>query len=278
MRKGINVKEKTTRGSQLAASFLLMVLMLFGAQPAWAHRPYFTRIEKIDVPACRKCELRLIHGDGIFFRDPVQAVLLDPEQRLIARSAATSTIFLYCRKPLDCLPYNADRVALLELDPANFIQNGLKVPGTSDADREDLWDLEPSFADKGAGFEERWPSLIGFFSIEFALWRSLSPAMLSILAAGGLVFASNLFFWRSPPPRNNGSASFIKGGSRLSWFLLLIPRIGVFLLLPLVASYMLLLFDGLSLVSWSTTIALGVFAALAIRLILTKRRKSVAAR
>jgi hypothetical protein len=264
-------------GGHLTTLLLCFGMIGFEATSACAHSPYFTQVEKIGSTECKNCELRLIHGDGIFFRDPVQAVLVDAQKRLLAKSAGSSTIFLYCRKPLECLPYDADRMVLLELNPETFINNGMFVPGTSPDDREKLWDIGISFTAKGTGFKERRPDLIEFFSIELELWRRLPTFALLILATTGFIFASNLIFWRCPPARDKRIRSFFGEGKRLGWFLMLIPRIALFIILPFLAIFFYLFLDGFSVASWLATILIGSLAVFAAKAAFTYLRNNLSA-
>jgi len=51
----------------LGIFFAVLVVCTASLGPAQAHSPYFTQAEKIVLPNGKMGELRLLHGDGIFW-------------------------------------------------------------------------------------------------------------------------------------------------------------------------------------------------------------------
>ena len=69
------------------AKLLLALATLFAfVDTGHAHRPYFTQSAKIALPDGKIGEMRLLHGDGIFFTDPVRVIVIDASGRLAGYS------------------------------------------------------------------------------------------------------------------------------------------------------------------------------------------------
>lgn len=84
------------RRHSLVLLLLTAVLPGVGTGSAFAHRPYFTKVARIVLPDGQPGEMRLLNGDGIFLVDPTRIVLLDQENRLLARSSESVDISLIC--------------------------------------------------------------------------------------------------------------------------------------------------------------------------------------
>lgn len=166
-----------------------VMIALLAIGPASAHRPYFTRVESIALPNGEMGELRLLHGDGIFWADPICVLALDSQSRLLARSHSSVAMALSCgwwtRR---CLIF--DGFDSLELDPSTF-RIGTIVPGLKDEDRNSLWSFEAG--DESWGFQVREASFVERVEGDFALAKR-NPIGVTILIAIGAVVGFALRF------------------------------------------------------------------------------------
>lgn len=87
---------------------------------SYAHRPYFTQSETIALPDGTLGEMRLLHGDGIFVADPVQAVIVDAEGRTVARTLESGAFIIVCPEHRRCHAVDLDARALFEPQPETF--------------------------------------------------------------------------------------------------------------------------------------------------------------
>lgn len=101
--------------------FVALFLSFLGYQTA-AHSPYLTYQEGLSIRG-DEFTLALLNGDGIFFADPVRAVVLDDDGRAHAISELSATLSVLC-KGLDgernCFVYNELARVAFELDPQSF--------------------------------------------------------------------------------------------------------------------------------------------------------------
>jgi hypothetical protein len=136
----------------LTLAFLLAILAM---GPAWAHRPYFTDVGKIRLPDGTLGEARLLNGDGIFGPDPVRVLILDAQNRLLARSHKSLLMALSCEADGQCLIFDLSNSKILDLEPGSFRQ-GEHIPDLGS--RSDLMrDLEQD--EESWGFAPRTPTL-----------------------------------------------------------------------------------------------------------------------
>ncbi len=73
---------------------LIVIGVASGGGPAAAHSPYYKRSETIHAEGQNEARLALLSGDGIFFADPVRAVIVDPAGHLLAVSPISTTLDL----------------------------------------------------------------------------------------------------------------------------------------------------------------------------------------
>ena len=142
---------------------LALISSLVAFAPANAHRPYFTQVEKILLPDGEVGEVRLLNGDGIFGPDPVRAIILDAQGHLLARSQKSTLMSIHCSQMSQCLVIDLTKDNILDLDPSSFRQAG-SVPGLTDQDRSELWELEDGkeswgFAPRNPKLQERFITL-----------------------------------------------------------------------------------------------------------------------
>lgn len=167
-------------------TFLILTLafVLAASCPSYAHRPYFTQVEPVVLPDGQPGEMRLLKGDGIFFADPARILVLDREQRLLARSHRSTTMSLLCdRDRYSCLGY--DGFSVLTLDPASF-KSGAVVPGLGRDERSELWAFEDGAEDWG--FTVGWASIAQVMKGESMMARQ-RPRTLAFLATLGTAAA-----------------------------------------------------------------------------------------
>ncbi len=89
--------------------FFLGILAVASVGPSAAHTPYFTQSERIADTAYGEVTLRLLSGDGILFSDPMRAVIVGQEGRLLAASPMSASLRIVCQgaEPhRQCLAYD----------------------------------------------------------------------------------------------------------------------------------------------------------------------------
>jgi hypothetical protein len=126
---------------------LILVALSGVANPAVAHSPYFTQVEKVTLPDGKPGEMRLLNGDGIFFSDPIRVLVLNSEGKPIALSPHSKSLVLVCNKARECVGVDRETDRVFQLDPASFRVEDVVVPAQeelwrSERGREELWRLE----------------------------------------------------------------------------------------------------------------------------------------
>lgn len=92
-----------------ALMFLFGVLAAVFCAPATAHSPYFSQSEAISAQQHQTVTLKLLNGDGIFFADPMRAVVVDQTGALLAASPSSAALRIYCEQggvARQCLVYD----------------------------------------------------------------------------------------------------------------------------------------------------------------------------
>jgi hypothetical protein len=230
---------------------LVLVSILIGtmvsACPALAHRPYFTEVEKIRLPNSEMGEARLLNGDGIFGPDPVRAILLDAQGRLLARSQKSLSMAISCREEGHCLIFDLTNNKVLDLDTSTFRQGAL-VPGLADEKRNELWGLEDG--EETWGFTSRYP----YPDESPAAFKALLSQHLPIIVVDGLIGILCLLLWmvlRSIlKARRTGRLEAL---ARMI-AVLSIVALGLFLVL---LSGLISFVDGMSFIAWLGALVLG---------------------
>lgn len=150
---------------------LACLLAVLAMSPVRAHRPYFTDVGRIRLPDGTLGEARLLNGDGILGPDPVRVLILDAQNRLLARSHKSVLIALSCEDDGRCLIFDLSRRKVLDLEPSSFRQ-GAVVPGADD--RDNLWDLDDG--EEAWGFAPRNPTSGERLKSYGLLWQKSLPA------------------------------------------------------------------------------------------------------
>jgi hypothetical protein len=147
----------------VAVLVIVLIWAVAATSPASAHRPYFTQVEKLLLPNGEIGEARLLNGDGIIGPDPVRVIILDAQDRLLARSHKSRSMALSCQADRQCLIFDYSAGKVLDLVPASFRQ-GAPVPGLSDEARNDLWELEGGSENWGFALRSATPreKLLGY--------------------------------------------------------------------------------------------------------------------
>jgi hypothetical protein len=178
---------------QIATFILILVTAVMGASRAFAHRPYFTQVEKIRLPNGEMGEARLLNGDGIFGPEPVRVLILDAQGRLLARSHKSRSMALDCSDEGRCLIFDFSAGEILDPDPSTF-QQGPVVPSRSDDERDGLWELEDGseswgFARRDPNFREKILSYRTMLSSRLAgiIFNGVIGALCALLAAAAIV-------------------------------------------------------------------------------------------
>lgn len=144
--------------------------------PAAAHSAHFSQSEAIAIPGYNAVELKLLRGDGILAADPVRAVLVDRDGRLLGVSPVSTILGITCESGTErrtCRVYDGVSGRIYEPTPADLRDGGIiEVDGRPQAYPEDM---TTEF-----GFEERPASLTE--TVRFEIEQLLSSWMTTILA------------------------------------------------------------------------------------------------
>jgi hypothetical protein len=140
---------------RLTTHILVAFLATVAAGSALAQVTHFIQAEKIRLPSGEMGEARLLKGDGIIGPDPVRVLLLDSQNRLLARSHKSLLMALSCEADGQCLIFDLSNSKILDLEPGSFRQ-GEHIPDLGS--RSDLMrDLEQD--EESWGFAPRTPTL-----------------------------------------------------------------------------------------------------------------------
>lgn len=242
-------------GSGLQARTTLLIAALFspilGVGGAQAHSPYFTVAEKITLPNGRPGEIRLLHGDGIFWADPIVAIAIDENRQMLGHSRASPSLALRCANG-QCIVYDLDARIVLQLDPSTF-RAGPLAPAIDNEDRELNWAL---YEGGEWGWRAREASLFELLTGNIAL-ASRIRSSLGWTTIAGLVAGPALrraFRARDSDPRSD---PFV-------WIARLLFRLlmGLIAIVATVASlYLAIALDGATLELWIAAFAAGAFAS-----------------
>jgi hypothetical protein len=235
----------------------LAATVLALATDARAHSPYFTAVENVVLPSGEPGEIRLLHGDGIFLRDPVRAIAVDSRGHLLARTPRGGAMSIICRQA-PCWVYGSLQV--FEIDPGTF-RSGPPVVGDDAEARKHIWEAE--HGEESWGFRVRAPSLGEALLAESLharhFWRSALLMMALGFVGGAMLVSGN----RLPRRRESWVMAL--------WLASIVVRIGAAACAFLVALYWLFLID-LSEILWLASMGFGVAAAvLAVRHVRKRR-------
>jgi hypothetical protein len=133
-----------------ALRFMLLMILALSAAPAAAiDSPYFDRRQ-----ICRMedgSRLRLLYGDGLLGPDPLAAVVVNPEGRLLAYHSLSPGSYLLPKAP--CRAFDPERGQAFAPDHHSQ-EPGDLIEGGSEAARQARWALEPGFETVSFGFRE----------------------------------------------------------------------------------------------------------------------------
>jgi hypothetical protein len=220
---------------------LAMVLLAGMTNPALAHRPYFTHMEKITLPDGNVGEMRLLRGDGIVFSDPGRVLVVDAAGRLLARSPRFFLLVILCQPPRECRVVDLDKSHVLELDPATF-RTGAVVPSDPDL----LWDFESGEA--SWGFQARDATFAELIEANIAMALQF-PISLLILTGCGLLGVAIVFVGRFKPTEDWVTNWIVRG------LLFLLRLLGVGAVLKF--SLLMVAIAGISTVLWFASLLAG---------------------
>jgi hypothetical protein len=176
------------------STLLVLAGVGVGVPSAAAHSPYFTQVEKIELPNGEIGEMRLLHGDGIFFADPVRAVIIDGQGRAVARTRSTVPMVIVCPEAGRCHAYDFKRRLVLEPDPTTFRQ------GPVVADATTVWGIEPENVEWGFRGRRARISDAAAAQLAYANRHKFDLAISFMLAAiGAAVFFKRLRLSMWPP-------------------------------------------------------------------------------
>lgn len=151
--------------------------------PAFAHRPYYSQIESIRLASGEIGQVRLLHGDGIVFTDPVRPLIVDAKGQLIARGPKSRSIVISCNGDHRCLIVDLWNERVYDLEPGSFRQGPVQ-PAIRDGDATDDWDLEDG--DESWGFTMREANARELLTANLALARQSVFGLAMIAALAGI--------------------------------------------------------------------------------------------
>jgi hypothetical protein len=102
---------------------ILLSVFLLNAGQAFAHTPYYTQVEKLEVQDGEVFSLKLLHGDGIIAGDPVRAIIVDRELRVRAVSPLAVKLHIFCEQQggrRRCSVYDSVTAVVYQLDPSSW--------------------------------------------------------------------------------------------------------------------------------------------------------------
>ena len=166
----------------LAVCFLAIGSVI-ASVPAFAHRPYYSQIERIRLASGEIGQVRLLHGDGIVFTDPVRPLIIDAKGQLVARGLKAHSIVISCTEDQHCLIVDLWKERVYDLEPSSFRQ-GPAQPEVQDGDRTDDWDLENG--DESWGFTMREASTREILMANLVLARRSVLGLVIIAAFAGV--------------------------------------------------------------------------------------------
>jgi hypothetical protein len=161
--------------------FSFSLLLVLYASPSKAHRPYFTATQQIALSDSTFGEIRSLHGDGIFDSDPMRAIIVGIDGRLLARTPHTHAMVTLCSREHRCRAFDLHRNLVFEVEPATF-GAGPIVP-IRDDEREYLGEIERG--DQSWGFRPRPASLFEIVEANFAYVPSLAFNLAFTAFVGG---------------------------------------------------------------------------------------------
>lgn len=124
--------------------------------PALAHPPYYSQSESIAGVGDQITAIKLLHGDGIFIADPIRAVVVDQNGRLLAVSPMSLSLFLSCKgggAAKNCFVYDEIYGRIYTPDKASWKASELLEEGGEPNNY-------PEYLEEEYGFYQRKASLL----------------------------------------------------------------------------------------------------------------------
>jgi len=158
----VEVVRNAMRTPPLVALIGAALLAGLSCGPASANRPYFSEPEAISAEGYTAVQLKLLHGDGILFADPIRAVVVGRDGELLAASPQSPALRLSCDEAdRRCLVYDELTFRIYEPVPDKWQAKGLiEQDGTPQRGPEDI--------DGDYGFDARRATLSEIAAFEAA--------------------------------------------------------------------------------------------------------------
>lgn len=252
---------RASRKGRILALFVLALPICVSSR-VFAHRPYFTQVEPIILPNGQPGEMRLLHGDGIFFADPTRILVLDQNQRLLARSRRGGPVILLCSPDRNsCVGY--DDGSGLVVDSTSF-RSGPIVPGLDQDNRSKLSDLESG--EESWGFTVRIASVAEIVRAEGAIARTRLRSIALLFVFGATATALVVVGRRRPKGESSAALLGLRiVGSLLRW---------AGAVIALLASIYAVALVGLTLIAWISGFGSGAGSTLLVRWLMRRQRGS----
>ena len=90
------------------ANIKALLILALAAAPAAAHRPYAVKEKEIQGPQGQPLVVEKLFGDGIFSADPVSLQIRTKEGAVIAYTAVSPHVGVYCPSVSDCWAFPHD--------------------------------------------------------------------------------------------------------------------------------------------------------------------------
>jgi hypothetical protein len=228
----------------MLAVCLLAIGWVVAPVPAFAHRPYYSQVEHIRLADGEIGQVRLLHGDGIFFTDPVRPLIVNSKGQLVARGPKARSIVISCAEEHRCLIVDLWEERVYDLEPGSFRQGPVQA-NVRDGDRTDDWDLEDG--------EESWGMVMREASAHELLTANLVLARQSVFGLVMITIFAGIGAFALVPFRLNHQSRHVRLLARI--ILSLVGSV-VFLFLITVTFWFSML-NGLSFEIWLVPTLLG---------------------
>jgi hypothetical protein len=231
----------------LAIAYLLILVQV---DPSFAHRPYFTQVEKIVLPDGQIGEMRLLHGDGIIVSDPVRLIVLDSAGRLIGYSREDFGPYtIICSVDKRCLGYKHDHRLILEFNATEPFTGPVVTDGIS----ADLWNKAREVS---MNIHMRRPTLQEYVWANITLAKFYFFYVVFIVVVGLLVGLVGWLLWGIG---TGGSVGI------LAKFVFWIFMLSIEFVLLVISLVPVILAGHLSGIVWLVSLCFGVFFVLVVR-------------
>lgn len=229
---------------QLGILFLSLMITAAWNSPSLAHRPYYSQTERIRLANGEIGEVRLLHGDGIVFTDPVRPLIVSAEGQLVARGPKAHSIVISCTEDHRCLIVDLWKERVYDLEPDSFRQGPVQS-AVKDGEVTNDWDLEEG--------DESWGFSMREANARELLMANLVLARQSIFGLAVIAALSSVGAFAILPFRLNHQSRITRFFARI-----ILSLVGLMVFLFLVSlTFWFSMLNGLSFEIWLAPTLLG---------------------